>query len=142
MNSPHYRNWRVLCWNVLGLNSAERQRDVRAKIDESGCSIICLQETKCENFDLRLVIKFSPRRFDNFAFSPSVGASGGMIVVWCSSMFHGTLVESNRFAITINFTSAHNAESWTLVSVYGPCQGALRVEFVQWFYDLHIPDDE
>src|ERR1041385_5865687 len=111
MNSSHYRNWRVMCWNVRGLNSAERQRDVRAKIDESCCSILCLQETKCENFDLRLVRKFCPRRSNNFAFSPSVGASGGLIVVWCSTMFHGTLVESNRFGITITFTSVHNAEA-------------------------------
>src|SRR4051812_12732543 len=117
MNSSHYRNWRVMCWNVRGLNSAERQPDVRAKIDESGCFIICLQETQCQSFDLRLVRKFCPRRFDNFACSPSVGPSGGLIVVWCSTMFNGVLVVSNRFGITISFTSVHNAEVWTLVFV-------------------------
>jgi exonuclease III len=45
------RKWRVLCWNVRGINSEGRQREVQAKIDESECDIVCLQETKCEVFD-------------------------------------------------------------------------------------------
>jgi exonuclease III len=45
------RKWRILCWNVRGLNSENRQRAVRSKIDESDCNIICLQETKCDTFD-------------------------------------------------------------------------------------------
>ena len=52
MDNCYYRNWNVLCWNVRGLNSEARQRDLRAKIEESRCSVLCLQETKCENFDI------------------------------------------------------------------------------------------
>jgi exonuclease III len=78
------RKWKVLCWNVRGLNSEARQREVRSKIDESECDIICLQETKCENFDWRLIRKFCPKRFNNFAYSPSHGASGGY---YCSLEF-------------------------------------------------------
>ena len=55
MDSTTYRNWRVLCWNVRGLNSDARQHDVRAKIEESQCSIVCLQETKCADFDIRKI---------------------------------------------------------------------------------------
>jgi exonuclease III len=53
----------VLCWNVRRLNSDSKQRDVRNKIDESECDIICLQETKCEVFDWRLISKFLPQAF-------------------------------------------------------------------------------
>lgn len=77
----------MLCWNVRGLNSDARQRAVREKIDESGCSIVCLQETKCDFFDLRAIHKFCPRRFDSFVYSPSKGASGGIIVLWNSAFF-------------------------------------------------------
>jgi exonuclease III len=45
------RNWPVLCSNVRGLNSDDRQRDVRSKITESECEVICLQETKIEEVD-------------------------------------------------------------------------------------------
>ena len=142
MDSTTSRNWRVLCWNVRGLNSADRQRDLRLKIEESNCSIVCLQETKIQSFDLRLVRSFCPRRFDNFVFSPSDGASGGILVAWNSTMFSGTLIQSLQYRIVVSFTSTHNAEQWTMVSVYGPCSGPLRDEFVNWLYNLHIPDDE
>jgi hypothetical protein len=39
----------------------------------------------------------------------------------------------------MNMVSVHNGESWNLVSVYGPCQGTLRDQFVQWLYNLDIP---
>jgi endonuclease/exonuclease/phosphatase family metal-dependent hydrolase len=69
-------------------------------------------------------------------------ASGGILVMWKSSIFLGTLIQSKRFGIIISFQSAHSLQKWTLVVVYGPCQGELRDLFVQWLYNLRIPDDE
>ena len=74
------RTWNILCWNVRGINRSEKWPLIRNKIDESNCDIFCFQETKKENFDLAFVKKFAPRKFDQFIFSPSVGALGGIIV--------------------------------------------------------------
>jgi hypothetical protein len=49
------------------------------KIDESGCDIICLQETKRENFDLDYIKKFCPKKFNKFEYLPSIGASGDLL---------------------------------------------------------------
>jgi hypothetical protein len=94
-----------------------------------------------EFLDQRIIRKLCPKRFDNFAYSPSVGASGGIIVLWNSAVFAGVLIEIKRFAIVINFTSTHNSDSWTMVTVYGPCKGLERDDFVQWLYNLVIPVD-
>ena len=131
-----------MCWNVRGLNSPARQRDVRAKIEESRCSIICLQETKCDTFDIRMIRSSCPRRFDQFAFSPSVGASGGILIIWNSSVFEGQLLETQRYSVVVSFKSVHSSEKWTMVSVYGPCEGQHRDDFVSWLYHLSIPSDE
>ena len=85
---------------------------------------------------------FHPRRFDHFAFAPSVGDSGGILVIWSSSIFTGKLIEIRSFGVVVSFTSVHNAETWTLVSVYGPCDGQLRDDFVHWIYHFSIPSDE
>ena len=121
MSTPPNKDCKVLCWNVRGLNSEVRQRAVRAKIEESQCSVVCLQETKCDFFDQRSIRKFCPRRFDNFVYSPSMGASGGIIVLWCSSALVGALIDLQSYGIIINFSSAQNNQTWTLVNVYGPC---------------------
>jgi exonuclease III len=92
----------VFCWNVRGLNSDNRQREVRSKIEESECDVICLQETKCESFDWTLIRNFFPKRFDNFAFSPSMGASGGIIVIWNSSVFTGIWYNLSSMGCKLN----------------------------------------
>ena len=46
------------------------------------------------------------------------------------------------FALSVHFTSKHDSYSWTLINIYGPCTGDLRKEFVDWLYDLSVPDDE
>jgi exonuclease III len=121
------------------LNSDKHQRALRSKIEESQCSIICVQETKCEVIDHKLIRSCCPKRFDSFVYSPSVVASGGILVLWNSAVFHGSLVELQRYGVIVNFISVHNGDSWNLVSVYGPCQGELRDSFVNWLYNLHIP---
>lgn len=95
------KNWSVLCWNVRGLNSDARQRSVSKKLDESQCAIACFQETKCASFDSRSIRSFFPKRFDSFAFSPSEGASGGILIVWNSSIFWGTMIEIQPFAVIV-----------------------------------------
>lgn len=60
MNPNSFRDWKVLCWNVRGLNSEARQRSVHEKIDETGCSVVCLPEMKCDFFDQRFIHKFCP----------------------------------------------------------------------------------
>ena len=73
------RSWNILCWNVRGINAMEKCDVVRDKIVESACSVVCLQETKREHFEMSFIRKFAPRRFDRFDYIPSVGASGGSL---------------------------------------------------------------
>lgn len=100
--------------------------------------LVCLQETKMSFIDKRLLRKFCPRCFDHFVYVPSVGAFGGIIVIWNSAILRGTLVETKGYGIVIDFISVH----WTLVTVYGPCRGQPRDEFVKWLYNLQIPFDD
>jgi hypothetical protein len=83
----------------------------------------------------------APKRFNKFTFAPTEGASGGIFVGWNGSIFDGAILSIYRFAITVKFTSIHNAEEWTLTTVYGPCHGPERQEFVSWLNSLNVDDD-
>ena len=65
-----------------------------------------------------------------------------MVVIWNSSFFIGNLIEAKPYGIIVQFKSKHTSKTWSLVSVYGPCQGSARDEFVQWLYNLDIQFDE
>jgi exonuclease III len=131
------RNWNILCWNIRGLNASDKHDAVRNKIDESGASIICLQETKLQNVDMHIIRKFAPRRYDKFDFIPSLGASGGILVLWNSAQFLGLTLDKQPFGLTISFTSQFNSAMWKLTTVYGPCHDPERAAFVNWMLSCY-----
>lgn len=108
MNGPN-RNWNFLCWNVRGINSDAKWNAIRHKIEESSCSIFCLQETKREFFYMAYVKKFCPRRFDKFAFALSRGVSGGIFVGWNSARFGALVEQQTDHALVIKFTACLNS---------------------------------
>uniref|UniRef100_A0A0A9BCX6 Uncharacterized protein n=1 Tax=Arundo donax TaxID=35708 RepID=A0A0A9BCX6_ARUDO len=61
---------------------------------------------------------------------------------WNGSIFQSQAIYTSSFAITVQFTSRHNAEKSTLTTVYGPCQRQERDVFIQWMHDLEVPIDE
>jgi hypothetical protein len=81
--------WKVLNWNIRGLNDKDKWTLIFNKIKESGCHVICFQETKRELIDLTFLRQFCPRNFDEFLFQPLVGRSRGILTIWDSSIFDG-----------------------------------------------------
>jgi hypothetical protein len=61
---PPKQQWKVLVWNIRGINSDDKLLAIRNAIDACGCNVLCLQETKRTSFDLAFVKTFCRRRFD------------------------------------------------------------------------------
>jgi exonuclease III len=72
------RVWNILCWNIRGLNDSGKWGVVRNKLEENACSIVCLQETRRDHFDMAFIRNFASRHFDCFDFVPADGALGGI----------------------------------------------------------------
>lgn len=136
------RNWNILNWNIRGLNSEDKCNAIKEKIEESACAIYCIQETKRDQLDHSFIKKLAPKRFNKFAFSPSEGSSGGILMGWNSSIFFGEVIQINKFAVTVKFTSTHNGQTWSLISIYRPHQGPDRDDFVYWLNNLQLDADE
>ena len=69
-----------MTWNVRGINSSWKWDSVKNKISEAQCDIVCLQETKKENFDSLFLRKICPLIFDSYDFLPLIRASGGILI--------------------------------------------------------------
>jgi exonuclease III len=141
INTHKRKSWNVLNWNIRGINSKDKCNAIRQKLDESNCVVYCIQETKREQFDHPYIRRFAPKRFDQFAYSTSQGNSGGILIGRNSSIFSGQVLHNLKFAVTVKFKSRYNNDTWMLTSVYGPCQGTDREDFVNWLNDLEIQED-
>lgn len=140
-SSNNKRTFGVLCCNIRGINSESKWKALRSKITESKCDIICLQETKRELFDGQYIKNFCPPQFSNFEFLPSVGASGGSIILWKGAKFSGNLVFQNGYAQTVEMTCKLSRENWLLTNIYGPCTPEGKVDFLHWLKHVEIPDE-
>lgn len=132
------RSWNILNWNVRGIKSSDKWRAISNKIEESGCSILCLQEIKREFFYSNYIRNFCPKRLNKFEFVPSMGASEGSLICWNENVFKGHLLFQNNFSLTVQFTSVHSNATWILTNIYGPCEGEAREQFLDWFSNIQI----
>jgi mannosylglycoprotein endo-beta-mannosidase len=135
------RNWVILYWNIRGINDDRKWDAVKSKINESGCDILCLQETKREVCDVLFVKNFCHSRMDDFVFLPSAGNSGGSLIAWNSSKFDGQLIFQNNFAQPLEFSCNLSGENWILTNIYAPCTSEGKLSFLNWFKNIDMPID-
>jgi exonuclease III len=133
--------WKVLNWNIRGLNYPDKWTLIFNKIRETGYQVIRFQESKIENVDISFLRQFCSRNFGSFAFVPSVGRSRGIITIWDSSIFTGHTIFHNQYALSVELHATRSDISWTLTSIYAPCKNNEQLEFLQWLHDVHIPAD-
>ena len=99
------RSWNILNWNIRGINSKDKWNAINQKIEESACVVVCIQETKREEFTTQYLRNFCPKRISKFAYLPSNGASGGILTAWNDSILEGELVFQNKLSLSVQFTN-------------------------------------
>jgi hypothetical protein len=93
---------------------------------------VCIQETKLCQMDHRLVIEMLGPKFQaNFSFLPSVGTSGGILIV--VSEEHFKLISSRRTShtLTVKIQMLNDGMEWLLTGVYGPQVEAEKIAFLE-----------
>jgi exonuclease III len=130
------KNWKILSWNVHGMNDNRKWAAIRNTMEESACIAFCLQETKKCIIDSAFLKNICPSRFNKFEFLRSDGASGGILTIWNDNQFSRELVDSNSFAISVKLTSLQSGQQCFLSSVYGPCTPNGRAGFTNGLYNL------
>ena len=63
-------------------------------------------------------------------------------MAWKSSVFSRAKIFQNNYAISVQFSSLHNNDSWILTFIYGPCDPEGKVDFLDWLGNVQMPDEE
>lgn len=112
---------KIISWNVRGLGRVEKKKDVRLLVGEKGPSILCLQETKLSVCDQTLSSSLWGATPHSFSFRPSVGASGGLLILWDTALVEVWSTMSVENAIMIHGRFIQNNDEFYLINVYAPC---------------------
>jgi hypothetical protein len=123
------------------MNDNRKWNAIRHKI-ESSCVAFYSQEKKRTTIDISYLIFFCPRRFNQFAYSPSDGASGGLLTVWNGSLLAGVATDINNFVVTVKLASLQSGQEWYLTNVYGPCAPGPKADLTNWLYNFDAANYE
>ncbi|CAO2042950.1 unnamed protein product [Urochloa humidicola] len=123
------QNYNIFVWNVRGLNARCRRDNLRELLAACNASVVCLQETKLSVISPFLVNEMLGHRFSSFAYLPSNGASGGILIAARSPEISCTVVHAGAFSVTVALNGEHQAP-WSLTGVYGPQADVDKVEFL------------
>lgn len=133
----HKKNCSILCWNVRGLNDGAKRASVRNVISASGASIVCLQETKIENWTQSLLIDtVGPELARNCTVLPAIGTAGGILLATSDRYFHMQPLPPTDHSTSIKITMLEENVSWCLTGVYGPQEDQDKINFLQEISNL------
>jgi hypothetical protein len=132
----------VFCVGILG-ESMLKLNGIRLKVKLMNLLVtLSVCKKLSENFLIAIMLNFfCPGRIDNFEFIPSLGASGGSIIVWNGSKFSGSLAFQNEFSQYFELTCLLTGEQWFLTNIYAPCTAEGKLALLSWFRDVEIQDD-
>lgn len=72
---------KILSWNVRGLNEADKRTTTSSLIKKWKPNIVCLQETKIEEFPVSWIRQIWGNHWVEWAELKSVGNGGGIIIL-------------------------------------------------------------
>jgi hypothetical protein len=78
---PDQQHYKIFTWNIRGVNNTTCQEDVKQVISIYKPDLVCLQETKMESVSQAIIRNgLGPAYQDSFAYLPTIGASGGIVI--------------------------------------------------------------
>ncbi|KAL8481255.1 hypothetical protein ACS0TY_027688 [Phlomoides rotata] len=119
---------KLMSYNVRGLGGMAKKKEIRKLIKEWRLDGCCIQETKMENMDERLVRRLWGKGKVDWTFKAAEGNSGGILTLWNSEKFHKSSVWETRGMLAINGLWTADNTRCTLINVYAPNNSKHRWE--------------
>lgn len=113
-------NFSILSWNVRGSITEDKALMVRKLVRRHNPCILGLQETKREQFHMRVAKYFWGNRTFKSTFIPATGASGGLAMIWDPDRVEVTSILKGRFSVSLLCVIKQKNITCICSNVYGP----------------------
>lgn len=110
-----------MTWNTRGSNSDEKLAAVRRLVNKHKPVIVGIQETKRSVVNSSVVRALWGSHPHNWIHIPSVGASGGVILVWDTNKVLVHECARGKFSVSVLASLVGSNEKWACTTLYGPC---------------------
>jgi hypothetical protein len=125
----------IISWNVRGLGNPLKRKKIKVEVRQREPDVLMLQETKVEVVDGLLIRSVWDSRHKDWSYLPSVGASGGILVVWDSRVATCLDVIRGSFSLSVFLDFKDRGKAW-ISAVYGPNSPSERGPFWEELFAL------
>ena len=119
----------ILSWNIRGLGSSGKRREVRNIVRRFKCDILIICKTKLDSHP-NLLCNLRGKRLNKWESLPSQGASGGILIGWDARLLTYLDIFVGQFSLSLKFRNNLDNFDWWLTGVYGPCSSNLKSVFL------------
>jgi exonuclease III len=139
-NTP---NCIALNWNVRSLNAPARRQVVKEMVADHRCNIVCLQETKMQSVDDRIVAETLGQAFlRHYAVLPAVGTRGGILLAIADGQYTMLAVDIRTYSAIVTIRNNTDGGEWTVTGVYGPQDDAAKLLLMQELRQIKLTAGE
>lgn len=112
-------DYKLECSGIGGEGEKELIKDILCKEKPD---IVVFQETRKESIERKLMGSVWGVRFKDWTFLPSIGRSGGILMVWDTRVVRGVEVLLGAYSVPVRFQTVGGGSDWWFSGIYGPCQ--------------------
>lgn len=115
------QQYKIMSWNVRGLNSRAKQEDVMQMVGIYRPDIVCVQEPKMERINEATVRNSLGRDYDgDFKYLPADGTRGGILVASRTELLKLEDCSLTTNTISLKIQDGRRNITWGLTVAYGP----------------------
>ena len=119
---------KILTWNIRGSGSTTKRRAIKKTICQINSDLVVPQEVKWEEIERAFVASIWRSRFKEWVVLPSIGRSGGILIVWdvrCVKIKESVVGD---FSVSVLVEDVIKGD-WWFTGVYGLTKTRLRSDF-------------
>eukprot|EP00253_Pinus_taeda_P021718 PITA_21718 len=126
---------KLTTWNIRGLGSRRKQRNLSNKIKEEKPDMVFIQETKCSMEKIREIHSKWLIKYEYLEVKAN-NSAGGILTLWDPQKFGILDAEASRNYLSLVCSLVGDKEIYMITNVYGPHKQANKLKLLTSLEDL------
>jgi exonuclease III len=119
---------KLLIWNVRGLNDPKKRVVLKNWLRKWKVDVVCLQETKLDKMDGRVIHSIWGNRFVGWEVLNAVNTASGVLLLWDKRVVDQVNSKVGIFSVSCRWKSLLNGFEWVGTGLCGPNRDDSRSE--------------
>lgn len=130
---------KLMYWNIRGLGSAGRRKQLKELMSQHKVDVICLQETIKENYTIGELKALEEGGSFSWNWTAARGHSGGTLIGVKQGDVDALEMDEGEFFSSIRVENRQDKFQWEIINVFGPVQVDRNIVFCSAFLSKLLP---